>query len=115
MIGQFDPLQLVELERPRGCLIAAIRAVVIEEFNLPCGFDFKIPDRRNRIAFAREIAMYLTRELTAWSWGRIGQSFARDHSTVIHAHKLVARRMQGNSPFTTTIERMKKAVTGCPL
>lgn len=108
MTGKFDPQQLIELERPRSSLVAAIRATIIKEFNLPLDFDFNIPDRRDHIAFAREVAMYLARELAGWSWGRIGKSFERDHTTVIHAHRLVAHRMQGSSPFTAMIESMKE-------
>jgi chromosomal replication initiator protein len=48
------------------------------------------------IAFPRQVAMYLARELTKASLNEIGDAFGgRDHGTVLHACKLVKRRMPG--------------------
>ena len=71
--------------------IAAIQARVASHFN------FKVAElrghRRHRtLANARAIAMYLARELTRSSFPEIGQRFGgKDHSTVIYAHRRVAR------------------------
>ena len=47
--------------------------------------------RRSRdVTVPRQIAMYLCREMTDASLLKIGKSFGRDHSTVIHAHKEIA-------------------------
>ena len=59
--------------------------------------DFKAKKRTKSIAFPRQIAMYLSRELTDFSLPKIGEEFGgRDHTTVIHAHekisKLIANR-----------------------
>jgi chromosomal replication initiator protein len=46
------------------------------------------------IAFPRQIAMYLSREMTNSTLTEIGDSFGgKDHGTVIHACKLIKRRM----------------------
>jgi chromosomal replication initiator protein len=48
------------------------------------------PRRTRALVNARQIAMYLTRELTEMSLPRIGEAFGgRDHSTVIHAYKKI--------------------------
>ena len=54
--------------------------------------------RRTRdIAFARQVAMYLTRELTDLSLPKIGEEFGgRDHTTVIHAVKKIERLTREN-------------------
>lgn len=60
-------------------------------------FDVSVDDlygqsRTQDIAFARQIAMYLCRDLTPLSLPKIGQLFGgRDHSTVIYAHKKVSQ------------------------
>jgi len=41
--------------------------------------------RRQRVAFARQLAMYLMRQITRASYPRIGYFFGREHSTVIYA------------------------------
>jgi chromosomal replication initiator protein len=48
-------------------------------------------DRRPKVALARQIAMYLAREMTDESLPAIGRHFGgRNHSTVLHAHRRVA-------------------------
>ena len=60
-------------------------------------FDLSIddlygPSRAQQIALARQIAMYLCRELTPLSLPKIGQLFGgRDHTTVMYAYKKIAK------------------------
>ena len=42
----------------------------------------------------RQIAMYLSRELTRVSLQKIGADFGRDHSTVIHAYEKLAKKLK---------------------
>ena len=54
--------------------------------------DLKGPSRARDLATARQIAMYLSRELTEHSFPQIGQFFdGRDHSTVMHAEKKIRK------------------------
>jgi chromosomal replication initiator protein len=63
-------------------------------------FDIRLADmtskrRPENIAFPRQIAMYLSRQLTESSLNTIGEAFGgRDHGTVLHACRLVKDRMQ---------------------
>lgn len=62
-----------------------------EYFDLPVD-DLYGPSRAQQIALARQIAMYLCRELTPLSLPKIGQLFGgRDHTTVMYAHKKIAQ------------------------
>jgi chromosomal replication initiator protein len=62
-------------------------------------YDIRIADmtskrRPENIAFPRQVAMYLARELTDCSLNSIGEAFGgRDHGTVLHACRLVKDRM----------------------
>lgn len=59
------------------------------------------------IALARQVAMYLARCLTNNSLKAIGSAFGgRDHSTVIHACDLVAKRMSSDGSFREKIDRL---------
>lgn len=59
------------------------------------------------IALARQVAMYLARSLTDNSLKAIGAEFGgRDHSTVIHACDLVAKRMSSDGTFREKIDRL---------
>jgi len=41
----------------------------------------------------------------------IGEAFGRDHSTVIHAHNLIARRIANDSAFRFSIEKIEREST----
>ena len=63
-------------------------------------FDVRLADMTSKrrpanIAFPRQVAMYLSRELTGTSLSDIGDAFGgKDHGTVIHACKLVKSRIE---------------------
>ncbi len=57
--------------------------------------DFKARKRTKAVAFPRQIAMYLSRELTDYSLPKIGEAFGgRDHTTVIHAHEKISQQLK---------------------
>ena len=72
-------------------------------------FDVRVADMTSKrrpasIAFPRQVAMYLARELTKASLNEIGDAFGgRDHGTVLHACKLVKRRMTEQDNLRQTI------------
>ncbi|MEG0874963.1 MAG: chromosomal replication initiator protein DnaA [Clostridiales bacterium] len=56
--------------------------------------DLKGSKRDNNIAFPRQVAMYLARELTDMTYSDIGKEFKRDHSTVMHGHDKIYNRIE---------------------
>jgi chromosomal replication initiator protein len=71
--------------------------VVGEHFSVKLE-DFKAKKRTKSIAFPRQIAMYLSRELTDFSLPKIGEEFGgRDHTTVIHAHEKISKLLVSDS------------------
>ena len=57
--------------------------------------DFNSKKRTRAIAYPRQIAMYLSRELTDLSLPKIGNEFGgRDHTTVIHAHDKISKDLE---------------------
>ena len=72
-------------------------------------------DRRPRIALARQVAMYLARELTDASLPTIGRHFGgRNHSTVLHAHRRIAADLDADPETGTAVERVRAELTGQP-
>lgn len=73
-------------------------------------------DRSHSVVEARQIAMYLCRELTDLSLPKIGQAFGRDHTTVIHANKkILALMKEKRETFNHVSEltnRIKKKARG---
>ena len=67
--------------------------------------------RKKEIALARQITMYLSRELTDLSLFNIGTFLGkRDHSTVIHACKTIDIKLKKESVFKKNIVKLKKEI-----
>ncbi len=65
-------------------------------------------DRRPAIVFARQVAMYLARELTDASLPAIGSKFGgRNHSTVLHAHAKIARSLEHDPGARRAVDEVR--------
>ncbi|MDR3377419.1 MAG: chromosomal replication initiator protein DnaA, partial [Verrucomicrobiae bacterium] len=77
--------------------IEVIQKRVAEHFDIRLA-DMTSKRRPENIAFPRQIAMYLSRQMTEGSLNTIGEAFGgRDHGTVLHACRLVKDRMEVDS------------------
>lgn len=75
--------------------------------------DLRGKKRDARTAEARQIAMYIVRDMTNLSTTEIGKEFGgRDHTTVLHAVNKVAEKRANDSTMRTTIEDIMKNVEG---
>jgi chromosomal replication initiator protein len=94
---------IIPSSKPKVITIQEIQRVVGEYYNVKIE-DFKAKKRTKSIAFPRQIAMYLSRELTDSSLPKIGEEFGgRDHTTVIHAHEKISKLLQ-------TDEQLKRSI-----
>ena len=71
---------------------AAIMAATAEYFETTIE-ELRGPGKTRALAQSRQIAMYLCRELTDLSLPKIGQTFGRDHTTVMYAEKKIRGEM----------------------
>ena len=68
--------------------------------------------RSAEIAFPRQIAMYLCREIANMSFPKIGQDFVnRDHSTVMHAYKKIQKEVKDKNNTKLIVESVKNIIT----
>lgn len=71
--------------------------------------DFKAKKRTKSVAFPRQIAMYLSRELTDSSLPKIGEEFGgRDHTTVIHAHEKISTLLKTDVQLQKQVKEIKE-------
>jgi chromosomal replication initiator protein len=95
---------IIPSSKPRVVTIHDIQRVVGEHYNVKLE-DFKAKKRTKSVAFPRQIAMYLSRELTDFSLPKIGEEFGgRDHTTVIHAHEKISNLLQTDSELQSQIK-----------
>jgi len=88
--------------------IDTIQKRVAEHFDIRLA-DMSSKRRPENIAFPRQIAMYLSRQLTESSLNTIGEAFGgRDHGTVLHACRLVKDRMQVDGQVRQVVNYLEK-------
>ncbi len=94
---------ILQEEARHSVTIEQIQRRVAEHFDVRLA-DMTSKRRPANIAFPRQVAMYLARELTKASLNEIGDAFGgRDHGTVLHACKLVKKRMHEQDTLRQTI------------
>ena len=87
-----------------------IQRIVAEDFGLTPN-HLKGKKRNAGIVKPRQMAMYLCRELTEFSLTEIGQAFGnRDHTTVIHSHRITDEKSRSDTNLYTTLERLKRKI-----
>lgn len=73
--------------------------------------ELKSRRRSKTLVHPRQIAMYLCRELTDASYPEIGRQFGgKDHTTIIHACRQVAKAKETDTLLQTTIETLKEQI-----
>ncbi|WP_106769578.1 chromosomal replication initiator protein DnaA [Paenibacillus sp. Marseille-P3787] len=101
---------IIPSSRPRMITIQDIQQKVGEYYNLRME-DFKARKRTKAVAFPRQIAMYLSRELTDFSLPKIGEAFGgRDHTTVIHAHEKISKALKTDQELYKVINNLTEKI-----
>ena len=91
--------------------IEVIQKKVAEHFDIRLA-DMTSKRRPENIAFPRQIAMYLSRQMTESSLNTIGEAFGgRDHGTVLHACRLVKDRMEVDANVRQVVSYLEKQLT----
>lgn len=85
--------------------IDIIKAAVAEKYNIELK-DFKSPRKTEAIAFPRQVAMYLSCDLTEKSLPEIGEAFNRDHTTVMFARDKIRQMVLTDPYFNEVINQL---------
>ena len=87
-----------------------IQRIVCEHFALKLS-DMKAKKRTKEVALPRQVAMYLSKQLTSLSLNDIGKNFGgKDHATVIYACKQVEDRKAKDEVFSRMIESLLRKI-----
>ncbi|MCD7035280.1 chromosomal replication initiator protein DnaA [Metabacillus sp. GX 13764] len=99
---------IIPSSKPRIVTIHDIQKTVGQHYQIKLE-DFKAKKRTKSVAFPRQIAMYLSRELTDSSLPKIGEEFGgRDHTTVIHAHEKISKLLQSDDLLKRQIKEIQE-------
>ncbi len=87
-----------------------VKKHVCKHFNIK-QVDMESAKRSRELAFPRQIAMYVCRDLTSMSLPKIGESFGnRDHTTVLHACDKISGEIRSNESLRDIVKEIEKAV-----
>ncbi|WP_413377092.1 chromosomal replication initiator protein DnaA [Alkalihalobacillus sp. 1P02AB] len=101
---------IIPNSKPKVVTIIDIQKAVGEHFQVKLE-DFKAKKRTKSVAFPRQIAMYLSRELTDSSLPKIGSEFGgRDHTTVIHAHEKISRLLSSDQDLQKKLQEISEQI-----
>jgi chromosomal replication initiator protein len=98
--------------KPRTNTVEYIRDVVCDHFSLSVD-AISTRSRKREVVQARQIAMYLSKQLTRNSLSSIGDLIGqRDHSTVLHACKIVTDLMEIDKGFRMSVKEIESKLKG---
>lgn len=114
MLAQEALKDIIPNARPRKITVKLIQELIADKYNITVD-EILSKKRTKSIAYPRQIAMYMSRELTDLSLPKIGQEFGgRDHTTVIHAHKKIDESLETDSELQlevkTYMEELKNKI-----
>lgn len=95
---------LLQEESRQSITIDKIQKTIAESYDIRLA-DMTSRKRPANIAFARQVAMYLARELTSSSYQEIGDAFGgRDHGTIMHACRSIDAKIKEEESIRLKIE-----------
>jgi len=107
-----EVLKNILVEKNRELTVEEIQKKVASYYNLKVS-DLKSSKRLKTLVLPRQIAMYLSRQLTSCSFPDIGTRFGgKDHSTIIHAIKKIEKQMVDDFQLRSTVNTLKNSLNG---
>jgi chromosomal replication initiator protein len=107
-----EVLQDLLRSHDRRITIDEIQRRVAEHYNIRLT-DMHSARRARTVARPRQVAMFLSKQLTARSLPEIGRKFGgRDHTTVMHAVRKVEELMTEDPSFAQDVDVLRRALTG---
>ena len=73
--------------------------------------DIYSEKRNNEIVFARQVCIYIIRELTDYSLSKIGAIFGKDHATILYALKKLGKVMDYDISIKISIDTLIKDIS----
>ena len=98
------------MEGEKKITIDMIQRKVSEYFDIKLS-DMRAKNRSKAVAYPRQIAMYLARQLTDFSLPEIGNYFGgRDHKTVIHAYDKIESDLKDKEGLRALVDRLVQSI-----
>jgi chromosomal replication initiator protein len=107
-----DVLKNIITENNKEITIDRIQKTVSEYYQIKTS-EIKSQKRLKNIVLPRQIAMYISRNMTNLSYPEIGDKFGgKDHSTVIHAIKKIEEKMSSDMSLKMSVDKLMEKLLG---
>ena len=103
--------ELLGGEEPVSVTVDKIFSAVYNKYNVSKE-DIKGKSRVKAVTWARQVAMYLIREITSLSYPTIGEMLNKDHATVMHSISVVKNKIQKDAVTNVEINTLIKEISG---
>jgi len=105
-----DVLKDLTIAPPRLITVDSIQKTVADEFGVSIG-DLKNKRRSKNLVTPRQIAIYLSRELTELSLPEIGEVFGgKDHTTILYSYNKIKKDSENNSILKERINKLRRLI-----
>lgn len=74
--------------------------------------DFKSPSRNQKVSNARQVAVYLAREITDASFENIAEFFNKKHPTMVYSHDKIKKDLKTNKELDSAVSELKRKIRG---
>ncbi len=90
--------------------VETIQKVVADHYNISLS-DIKSKKRNKKFVIPRQIAIYIARQITEFSFPELGNEFGgRDHTTAMHSYEKVVEQLKTDSVLDTTIQMLIREI-----
>ncbi len=90
--------------------IDTIQKVVADYYRISIS-DMKSKKRESKVVLPRQVAIYITRQLTEYSFPEIGNEFGgKDHTTIMHAHSKIEEMIRTDSTFDSQVKLLMRQI-----
>ncbi len=99
----------LDQEHQEKVTIESVQRAVAEFYDIRLA-DMSSKRRPQSIALPRQIAMYLSRQLTDHSYPMIADAFGKNHATVLHACRLITDKMTGDPQIRQAVSTIQQKI-----
>lgn len=90
--------------------IETIQKVVADHYNISIS-DIKSKKRDKKFVIPRQIAIYISRQITEYSFPELGNEFGgRDHTTAMHSYEKVEEQLKTDSSLNSTVQLLIREI-----
>ena len=95
----------------KAITLEKVAATVAEYYDVSIK-DFKSPSRNQKVSNARQVAVYLAREITDASFENIAEFFNKKHPTMVYSHDKIKKDLKTNKELDSAVSELKRKIRG---